>query len=89
MTRRLTAASLWYVRRTHTQPLTLGAGMVIKGWDQGLVDMCIGEKRRLQIPPELGYGAAGAGSAIPPNAALVFDVELMSIEGAGEEHTEL
>src|SRR4051812_26191689 len=49
---------------------TLGAGEVIEGWDQGLLDMCIGEKRRLTIPPELGYGHRGAGTAIPPDATL-------------------
>lgn len=64
---------------------TLGVGQVIKGWDQGILGMCIGEKRKLTIPSELGYGSAGAGSSIPPNAALVFDIELLKINGKGEE----
>ncbi len=56
----------------------LGIGQVIKGWDQGVVDMEIGEKRRLEIPSDLGYGEDGSG-IIPPNAGLIFEVELLSI----------
>ncbi|KAH8318862.1 hypothetical protein KR074_008360 [Drosophila pseudoananassae] len=60
---------------------TLGAKQVIKGWDQGLLGMCEGEQRKLTIPPELGYGSSGAGGGkIPPNAVLIFDVEMVKIE---------
>lgn len=58
----------------------LGVGQVIAGWDQGMVGMKVGGKRTLIIPSSLGYGSAGAGSAIPPNSALVFDVELLSVQ---------
>jgi len=64
------------------QPFTfpLGAGRVIKGWDQGLVGMCEGEKRKLIIPPQLGYGASGSPPKIPGDSVLVFEVELLKIE---------
>lgn len=68
--------------RDHGQPFsfTLGGGDVIAGWDEGVQGMQVGGKRTLTIPPELGYGAAGAGDVIPPNATLIFEVELLEIE---------
>jgi FKBP-type peptidyl-prolyl cis-trans isomerase FkpA len=63
---------------------TLGAGQVIKGWDEGVAGMLIGEKRELTLSPDMGYGERGAGSVIPPGAMLVFEVELFGLEGPND-----
>jgi len=68
------------VDRDEPFAFTIGVGQVIEGWDEGVADMKIGGKRQLIIPPELGYGATGAGRVIPANATLLFDVELLNIE---------
>lgn len=68
------------VDRNQPFQFILNAGQVIQGWDKGVAGMKVGGKRKLTIPPQLGYGARGAGNVIPPDATLVFDVELLKVE---------
>ena len=78
---RLTDDTVFDASKPRGQPFsfTIGAGQVIQGWEQGVAGMKVGEKRRLTIPADLGYGAAGAGDVIPPHATLVFDIELLAV----------
>jgi hypothetical protein len=77
----LTNGKIFDSSRERGEPIefVLGTGQVIKGWDEGIALMNVGDKFRLIIPPDLGYGSRGAGDAIPPNSTLIFDVELMSV----------
>lgn len=75
-------------KRQRTFDFILGRGQVIQGWEKGLQDMCVGEKRKLRVPSYLGYGNEGVDDVIPPGANLLFDVELKEIKNDGEKESE-
>lgn len=83
----LTDGTKFESSRDANEPLTfrIGAGDVLKGWDEGVVGMKVGGKRRLVLPPELGYGKLGAGGVVPPNATLVFEFELLGVRNPSQE----
>lgn len=80
----LTDGKQFETSRNCNQPLTfrVGAGDVLKGWDEGVLGMKVGGKRKLIVPPELGYGRQGAGTVVPPNSILVFEFELVGVRAA-------
>lgn len=84
-TGRLTSGEIFDSSETHGRPIqfVLGAGQVIQGWDEGIEGMKVGEKKTLTIPPEKGYGPNGYPPVIPPNATLIFDVELVGVQSVG------
>jgi peptidylprolyl isomerase len=78
----LTDGKIFDASRDHGAPFSfvIAEGNVIPGWDEGVATMRVGGKRKLTIPPQLGYGAAGAGGVIPPNATLIFEIELLAVK---------